>query len=72
MSFDAEQRKILASLADVLIPAGEGFPSASEAGVANEGLDYVLSCRPEIADPLKNLLEGEPLPEKDLALAQTA
>ena len=58
MSFDAEQRKILASLADVLIPAGEGFPSASEAGVANEGLDYVLSCRPEIADPLKNLLEG--------------
>jgi len=58
MSFDAEQRKVLAALADILIPAGEGFPSASEAGVANEGLDYVLNCRPDVADGLKALLEA--------------
>ena len=58
MCFDAEQRKVLAALADILIPAGEGFPSASEAGVANEGLDYVLNCRPDVADGLKALLEA--------------
>jgi hypothetical protein len=50
-------------LADVFIPAGEGFPSASEAGVANEGLDQVLSFRPELAAGLKKLLassQGRP------------
>jgi hypothetical protein len=39
MTFDASERTVLAGLADVLIPAGEGFPSASQAGVAGEGLD---------------------------------
>ena len=56
MSFDLDQRAVLAALADVLIPAGEGFPSASEAGVASEGLDYVLGCRPELVTGLKDVL----------------
>ena len=56
MTLNQEQRAILAALADVLIPAGEGFPSASEAGVANEGLDYVLNCRPELTAGLTQLL----------------
>ena len=56
MTFDPEQRAILAALADVLIPAGEGFPAASEAGVAQKGLDDVLSCRPELVAGLRNLL----------------
>lgn len=56
MIFDTEERAVLAALADVIIPAGEGFPSASQAGVAAEGLDQVLSFRPDIADPLKGLL----------------
>jgi hypothetical protein len=57
MSFDAEQRAALAALADVLIPAGEGFPSASQAGVAAEGLDHVISFQPGIAAGLMNVLE---------------
>jgi len=58
MTFDNEQRGILAGLADVLIPAGEGFPSASQAGVAQKGMDYVLNCRPELLEGLRKLLEA--------------
>ena len=57
MSFDADQRALLAGLADVLIPAGDGFPSASQAGVATEGLDQVISFQPGIAAGLENVLE---------------
>ena len=56
MTFTATERELLAALADVLIPAGEGFPSASQAGVAREGLDQVLSVRPDLEAGLKDLL----------------
>lgn len=56
MSIDANERAVLAGLANVLIPAGEGFPSASAAGVAGEGLDQVLAVRPDLAAGLKKLL----------------
>jgi hypothetical protein len=56
MTFDADERRLLGELADVLIPAGEGFPSASQAGVAGDGLDQALSFRPDLADGLKRLL----------------
>jgi hypothetical protein len=56
MTFDATERALLAGLADILIPAGEGFPSASEAGVAGEGLDQLLVFRPDLAAGLKKLL----------------
>ena len=57
MTFDANQRAALAALADVLIPAGDGFPSASQAGVAAEGLDQVIAFQPGIAVELKRVLE---------------
>ena len=63
MSFTPEERNVLAALGDVLIPAGNGFPSASQAGVAHEGLDYVLNCRPELLAGLRSLLaaaQGKP------------
>lgn len=56
MTFDANERAVLASLADILIPAGQGFLSASEAGVAGEGLDQVLAVRPDLVAGLKKLL----------------
>ena len=56
MTFNDEERATLAELADVLIPAGDGFPSASEAGVAREGLDYVINCRPELLAGIRGLL----------------
>jgi hypothetical protein len=55
-TFTADQRTTLAALADVLIPAGEGFPSASEAGVAGDGLDKVLSFRPDLGPGLERVL----------------
>lgn len=56
MNFDANERSVLGELADVLIPAGQGFPSASQAGVAGEGLDQTLSFRPDFAEGLKRLI----------------
>lgn len=55
--FDATERALFAALADVLIPASEGFPCASQAGVAGEGLDQVLMVRPDLAAGLKQVLE---------------
>ena len=56
MNFDANERAVLGELADVLIPEGEGFPSASQAGVGGDGLDQVLSFRPDLEDGLKRLI----------------
>jgi hypothetical protein len=57
MTLDGQHRAILARLADELIPADEGMPSASEAGVAGEWLDAVLAARPDLADSLKCVIE---------------
>jgi hypothetical protein len=56
MTFDQDERSLLAALADVLIPAGDGMPSASQAGVADQWLDAVLTARPDLAGGLKVLL----------------
>src|SRR5688572_23966076 len=57
MHLTTEQRQTLAALADVLIPAGEGFSAASEAAVATDGLDQVLNFRPDLTGPLSLILE---------------
>lgn len=44
------QRRIFAALADVLIPAAEGMPSASQVGLEGAPLDQVLSLRPDLHD----------------------
>lgn len=51
-----EERELLGTLADLLIPAGSGFPSASQAGVAHAGVDQLLAARPDLLRPLKGLL----------------
>jgi len=56
MSINHDERAVLAGLADVLIPAGSGLPSASEAGVADGWLDAVLTARPDLAGGLRELL----------------
>jgi hypothetical protein len=56
MSFDSRERAILGRLADVLIPAADSFPSASQADVAGRWLDQVLMARPDLAAALKGLL----------------
>jgi hypothetical protein len=55
--FDAERRAVLAAVADVLIPKGDGMPSASEAGVAARWLDEVLRLRPDFGPPLAAVID---------------
>jgi hypothetical protein len=56
--FHAGRRRTLAALADVLIPADELAPAASQIGVAGALLDRVLDARPDLAEPLANLLDN--------------
>ena len=56
-------RERLGALADVLVPAAEGMPSATAAGVHREGLDRVLAARPDLEPVLVRVLadaDGEP------------
>lgn len=52
------RRARLGALADQLIPAGSGMPSASQAGVAGRYLDEVLVARPDLAAPLEAALDA--------------
>lgn len=55
-SIGKDERRTLAALADQLIPAGHGMPSASDAGVAGQGLDELLASRPDLVDDLQRVL----------------
>ena len=56
MALTDTQRAQLGAIADQLIPAGGGMPSASEAGVAGRYLDEVLSSLPDLKAPLETAL----------------
>jgi len=56
MSLSEQRRAQLGAIADELIPAGSGMPSASEAGVGGQYLDEVLAARPDLAEPLEAAL----------------
>ena len=63
------RRATFASLAELLVPAVDGMPSAREAGAANAGLDRVLAARPELQAPLVQLLDRATGPDPAVALA---
>ena len=46
-------RETFGAIADVLIPAAEGMPAASQIGVQGAALDHVLSLRPELRPALE-------------------
>jgi hypothetical protein len=50
------ERSILATLADTLIPPAPGCLSASEAGIAGEGLEQALSYAPSLGDMLRRVI----------------
>jgi hypothetical protein len=56
VTFNQEERALLAGLADELIPAGDGMPAASQADVAGKWLDVVLTARPDLAAALNDVL----------------
>ncbi|MFZ0088095.1 MAG: hypothetical protein WAL63_01220 [Solirubrobacteraceae bacterium] len=51
-----DERRAFAALADGMIPASAGMPSASQSGAHLSGLDAVLAARPDLADPLREAL----------------
>ncbi len=67
-------RARLADIADELIPAAEGMPSASQVGVAQQQLEVVFASRPDLVEPLQRVLAvsfGGSAVEFLEALAQT-
>jgi hypothetical protein len=57
-SLGAEARHRFAQIADRLIPAAHGMPSAAEV-VGDDRLNFVLRARPDLADPLNAALRAE-------------
>lgn len=53
---DERRRETLAELADVLVPAAEGMPAASEVDVHGKWVDRVLAARPDLAGGLERAL----------------
>ncbi len=53
-------RERLRAIADALIPAAHGMPSAGRIGVADGQLDRVLAARPDLVEPLGRALSGDP------------
>ena len=47
------EREVFAALADVLIPAAEGMPAASDAAVQGAMLDRILGLRPDLTEAFR-------------------
>ena len=58
VAIGARLRERFERLADVLIPASDDMPAASEVGVGGELLDRVIRVRPDLADRLRSALEA--------------
>ena len=57
-TLSAAERATLAAIADRLIPAAGGMPSAGEV-VGDERLRFVLNARPDLLEPLRAALRPE-------------
>lgn len=55
---DAGERATLATVADHLIPAAKGMPSAADV-LTEERLQFVLRARPDLGEPLKAALRPD-------------
>jgi hypothetical protein len=60
-------RARLAALADVLIPGGDGLPSAGDADVAGQWIDRVLAANPDLVDVVAHVLTIAGAPEDVIA-----
>lgn len=57
-TLDADERETFAAIADHLIPAAHGMPSAAEI-VNADRLRFVLTSRPDLAEPLTAALRSD-------------
>lgn len=58
LAFDDDQRATFTAVADHLIPAAHGMPSAGDV-VNDVRLRFVLDARPDLIEPLAAALRGE-------------
>ena len=58
VTLDDAQRATLATVADLLIPGGEGMPSASEAKVHEKWIDRAIKARPDLGRDLAGVIDG--------------
>ena len=71
IEFDADELATFATVADQLIPAADGMPSAGEV-VDADRLQFVLRARPDLGDPIRASLRpdlGSDVDERLRALA---
>jgi hypothetical protein len=54
-TLNEEERRLLAAVADHLIPAAHGMPSAAEI-LTDERIRFVLNARPDLAEPIRTAL----------------
>jgi hypothetical protein len=64
---DADRRTTLAAIADRLIPAAHGMPSAGDV-LGDDRLRFVLTARPDLLEPLLAALRPELGPDVDARL----
>jgi hypothetical protein len=57
-AFDPDARRVLAAVADHLIPAAHGMPSAADV-LGDTRLRFVLTTRPDLLEPLRAALRPE-------------
>lgn len=57
-TLDADARRRVAAIADTLIPAAHGMPSAAEV-LTDDRLSFVLRARPDLAEPLSAALRAD-------------
>ena len=67
-TLSADQRRIYAAVADVLVPATETMPSASAAGVVDTLIDDALGYRPDLAEDFAAALSACADREPEVAL----
>lgn len=58
MTLDADARRRISAIADTLIPAAHGMPSAAEV-LTDDRLSFVLRARPDLAEPLAASLRAD-------------
>lgn len=56
-ALSTEERRVLAGLAEVIVPAYGQMPSAGVIDLSHAPIDRALAVRPDLAAPLRRLLE---------------
>lgn len=68
-TLDAEDRVAIGQLADLLIPAASGMPSATEVDVPGQWIDRALTARPELGELLRPAIDAVKATDAGSALA---